>query len=67
MKKIKLNIIKISQIPFSGLKLLPTDFYDLFVTYLIVEICGDVDPKINCLVSKNAATRVQAEVVVCSG
>ena len=67
MKKIKLNIIKISQIPFSGLKLLPTDLWDLFVTYLIVEICGDVDPKINCLVCKNAATRVQAEVAACSG
>ena len=38
MKKTKLNIIKISQIPFSGLKLLPTDLWDLFATYLIVEI-----------------------------
>ena len=67
IKKRKLNITKISQIPFSGFKLLPTDLWDLFVTYLIVEICGNVDSKINCLVCKNAATRVQAEVVACSG
>ena len=53
--------------PFSGFKLLPTDLWDLFATYLIVEICGNVDSKINCLVCKNAATRVQAEVVACSG
>ena len=67
MKKRKLNIIKISQIPFSGFKLLPTDLWDFFCDLFDSRNCGDVDPKINCLVCKNVATRVQAEVVACSG